>query len=141
MELNESIYKYLTSYAGLIALISTRVYTDQSRQDNPHVMPYLTYWKVSGTRVDTISEQSTMLFGATYQFDVFARTRHEARDVAKQLFKAFKGFKGVMGGTGGVTISAIELDGNEFSDTDRDAKTGELAFRESQEFQIWYYET
>ena len=139
MELNESIYKYLTSYAGLIALISTRVYTDQSRQDNPHVMPYLTYSRVSESEVDTLTEQATMLIASTYQFDAWARSRHEVRDVAKQLRKAFKGFKGVLT-SGGVEVSGINKI-NAFSDVDRDTKTGELAFRESIEFQIWHYET
>ena len=140
MELNESIYVYLSSYTALTNLISTRIYTDESRQANPHTMPYLTYGKVSEIEVDTLTEQSTMLISSAYQFDVYARDRHTARNVAKQVRKAFKGLKGQIGGETGVTLSAVQKI-NALSDTDRDNTTGEIAFREMLEFQLWHYET
>lgn len=140
MELNESLYVYLTSVAPLTALTSTRIYTDESRQTNPHTMPYIVYSKTSEFEVDTITEQANMLIASSYQFDIWARDRHTARDVAKQVRKAFKGLKGQIGGATGVTISAVEKV-NAMSDIDRDNKTGEIAFREMLEFQIWHYET
>jgi hypothetical protein len=139
VELNESIFNYLKGVAVIAAIVQLRIYTDESRQSNPHTMPYIVYSKVSETEVDTMLEQSQMLIASTYQFDVWAKSRHAARDLAKQVRKAFKGFRGVMG-TGGVTISAIEKI-NAMSDIDRDASTGEVAFREMLEFKIWHYET
>lgn len=140
MELNESLYVYLTSVSPLTNLISTRVYTDESRQTNPHIMPYVVYSKISEFEVDTIEEQANMLISSSYQFDVWARDRHTARDVAKQVRKAFKGLKGQIGGVTGVTISAVEKI-NSSADIERDNKTGEIAFREMLEFEIWHYET
>ena len=139
MELNESIFSYLASYTAVSNIVSKRIYTDESHQNTPHTMPYITYSRVSEYEVDTLTEQTSMLIASAYQFDCYAKTRHGARDLAKQVRKAFKGKKGVLG-TSGVTVSAIEKL-NAMSDIDRDIKTGEIAYREMLEFRIWHYET
>ena len=139
MELNESIFNYLSNKIEIFNIVARRIYTDESQQTVPHTMPYIVYQRISEEEVDTLTEQDNMLIGSYYQFDCYAKTRHDARDLAKQVRKAFKGFSGVMG-TGGVTVSAVNKI-NAFSDLERDSKTGELAFREMLEFQIWHYET
>jgi len=139
MELNESIFSYLASYTAVSNIVSKRIYTDESHQNTPHTMPYIVYSRVSEYEVDTLTEQTNMLIASAYQFDCYAKTRHGARDLAKQVRKAFKGKKGVLG-TSGVTVSAIEKL-NTMSDIDRDTKSGEVAYREMLEFRIWHYET
>ena len=139
MELNDSIYSYLSSITDITDLTSTRIYPDQQVQKNGYTYPYITYDMVSEIEVDTIKEQDNMLISSAYQFDVWASTRTSAKAVAKQIRKAFKGFKDVMG-TNGVTISAIEKI-NASSGLETNAEGRVIAFREMLEFQIWHYET
>lgn len=139
MELNESLYSYLTSVSALAALVGTRIYPDKAIEKVSYIYPYITYEFVSENEVDTFTQQNTGLINSTYQFDVWAKSRASARDVAKQLRKAFKNLKGQIGGTGGVTLSAV----NKVSHTtDVEEKDGiVIAYRDMQEFEIWHYET
>ena len=139
MELNDSIYSYLSSISAITNLTSTRIYPDQQVQKNGYTYPYVTYSMVSEIEVDTIKEQDNMLISSAYQFDVWANTRTSAKAVAKQIRKAFKGFKGVLG-TNGVTVSAIEKI-NAMSDIETNTEGKVIAYREMLEFQIWHYET
>jgi len=140
VELNESIYAYLTSITDITNLISTRLYPDKIKQKSSYTLPYTTYRMISEFEVDTIIEQTNMLIASTYEFETWASTRASAKAVVKQIRKAFKGFSGVMGGVGGVNISAIEKI-NAFSDTEEQTDGTHVAYRESVEFQIWHYET
>src|SRR5574344_1243907 len=139
MELNESLYSYLTSASALTALVSTRIYPDKVSEKSTYTYPYITYELVSEDEVETFTQQDTGLINSTYQFDVWAKSRASAKDVAKQLRKAFKNLKGQVGGTGGVTLSAV----NKISHTtDVEEKDGiVIAYRDMQEFEIWHYET
>jgi len=140
MELNESIYAYLTSVTAVKNLINLRLYPDKQKQKSSYTFPYVTYRMIYESEVDTIKEQTNMLIASTYEFETWSNTRAGAKAVAKQIRKAFKGFKGIMGGTGGVTVSAIEKV-NAFSDTEEQADGTPVAYRESVEFTIWHYET
>ena len=139
MELNDSIYSFLSSVSALTTLTSTRIYPDQQTQKNGYTYPYVTYSMVSEIEVDTIKEQTNMLISSAYQFDVWAATRTSAKAVAKQIRKAFKDKKGVLG-TNGVTVSAIEKI-NATSDLETNTEGKVIAYREMLEFQIWHYET
>lgn len=136
-EINESIYNYLAGYAALSALVGTRIYQDGQKQKTSYTYPYITYGLVSEEEVDTLTLPTTVLLGPTYEFNVWAKSRPSAAEVAKQIRKAFKNFNGVMG-TNGVNVSAIEKISH-FTDTENEVEG--LIFRDLQEFQIWYNET
>lgn len=138
MELNESLYSYLTSVTALTALVGDRIYPDRAGEKTQK--PYLTYELVSEGEVDTLTQPDTVLIGPTIlQFDVWANSRSSARDVAKQLRKAFKNLKGQIGGPEGITLSSTSRVSHT---TDFEEKDGiVVAYRDMQEFEFWYYET
>lgn len=133
-EINESIYLYLSTYAALTSLVGTRIYQDGQKQKTSYTYPYITYSLVSEEEVETLQTPSNNLMGPIYEFNIFATTRPSAAAVAKQIRKAFKNFNGVMG-TGGVTVSAVEKISHSTDDLEG------AIFSDSQEFQIWHYET
>jgi hypothetical protein len=140
LELNESIYSYLTSLTAITNLVSTRIYPDRVSQKSSYTYPYITYELVSEEPVDTFIMQNNVLFGATYQFNVWGESRSSVRNVSKQIFKAFKNLKGKIGGINGVTLSAVEPVMH-MTDLETDNNGNTIAYGDIQEFQIWHYET
>lgn len=139
MELDESLVAYLKSVTALTALIGTRIYADRKSESTSTTNAYITYELVSENEVETLTQPDTVLLGTVYQFDVWAASRSSARNVSKQLRKAFKNLKGQIGGVTGVTISAVRKITHT---TDLEEQNGVVvAYRDMQEFEIWYYET
>lgn len=136
MELNEALYAYLKSYAGLLALVGDCIYPDVLPQ-NP-TYPAITYQLISEEEIDTFQQPNTLI-GPTYQFSCWGSTRASCQAVAKQLRLAFKNYSGVMGGAGGVTVSGIEKI-NKSEDIFNDSDGRIIAYRTSIDFQIWYQE-
>jgi len=134
VEFNTALYTYLSTYAGLSAIIGTRIYPDTLPQNVAY--PAATYQYVDDDEIDTF-EQPNTLISPTYQFDSYAKTRAVADSIADQLRLAFKNYSGVMGGTGGVTVSGVELvSRNTSTETDRN----ETIYRTIIEFKIYYQE-
>ena len=139
MELNESLFKYLSSYAGVSALVGEKIYKEFSLANPSDNTPYITFSLVSEGEIDTFEQPTTGLISSMYQFDVWAKSRSSATSVSKQLRKAFKNLKGQIGGAEGVTLSAVKKVSRT---TDIEEKNGLIiAFRDMQEFEIWHYET
>jgi hypothetical protein len=139
MELNESLYSYLTSVAALTALVSTRIYPDRKSESTTTTYPYVTYELVSETEVETLELPTTVMLSPVYQFDVWASSRSSARNVAKQLRKALKNLSGQIGGATGVTVSAVRKISHTTDLEERDGVV--VAYRDIQEFEISYNET
>jgi len=136
VDITESLYKHLTTYAGLTALISTRAYPDTLPSTPTY--PAITFQQISEEELDTFAQPLTLI-GVTYQINAWDTTRKGAQTLAKQIRLAFKNFKGVMGGTGGVVVSGVEKVSN-MSDFYRDSDGKTLAFTQVMDFQIWYQE-
>jgi hypothetical protein len=83
-EIGEVLYTKLTGYAGLAALIGSRVYPGQLPQ-RP-TLPAICYTRVSTTLVQTRDNAGrSSLERPRYQFDCWAGTRKETRQIAAEL--------------------------------------------------------
>ena len=81
-EIEEGLYTYLSTYAGLIALTSTRIYPDELPQGC--AMPAVIVLLVSDVKDHYLTEQA-MLERPIYQFTVVASTKTSAKAVSNQL--------------------------------------------------------
>jgi hypothetical protein len=107
-----ALYNYLSTYAGLTALIGTRIYPVLEPQNVKY--PALVFQQISGPRVHAMGDDPGITY-PRYQFTAWAEKHTEAVAVAKQVRLAFENYSGTMGGEGGVTIYHAEVD-NQFSD-------------------------
>ena len=129
MTIETALYSYLKDFAGLYALVSTRIYPLILPQ-NP-TLPAVAYQQISGPRVHAMGNDPGITY-PRYQFSCWGSTPASAAAVAQQIRLAFENYSGTMGGVGGVTVyhSSVE---NMFNE--RDAETG--YFRYIIEVEIW----
>ena len=95
--LEESLYSYLSTYAGLVSLISTRVYAFRIPQEA--TLPCMTYQRISTPRDlthDTAGAGSDLAH-PRFQFDAWATTYASAKAIADQLRAALNGRRGLTG--------------------------------------------
>ena len=111
MIIEEALVTYLTGYAGLTALIGTRVHP--LRLPETPTYGAVTYQRISAPRIQSHTGSSALAF-PRFQFDCYATTYLGAKRVAEQLRLALDGFKGTMGGATGVAV------GSSLSQSDRD---------------------
>lgn len=82
MSFSEDLYTRLSNFAGLTALVSTRIYPLKLKQQD--TMPALRYTKVSSVTPSAMGVD-VGLTDYRYQFDVFGTTYASADDVLRQL--------------------------------------------------------
>jgi hypothetical protein len=121
--LEQAIFNHLSTYAGLTALIGTRLYPVNLPQGS--TLPAVTYQRISSVRMRT--------FGAArlgrvvrVQFTAWALSYASRHEIAEQLTTALEGYDGLMGGTGGVVVLAVQAD-NELDDYEPTAKAWQAA--------------
>lgn len=116
-EIGEVIVTKLTGYAGLSALISSRVYPGQLPQ-RP-TLPSVTYQRVSTILVATRDNSGRAnLERPRYQFDCWATTRKAARAVAAELRYALATF--AQASSPRVDVALVQNDFDDYEpDTDR----------------------
>lgn len=107
----ESLYAYLSGYAGLTALVGTRIYP-RLLPDEP-TYPAVTYHRISGRNIRTLAPPTVAAVEARFQFSCWGLAYADARNVASQIEDALQDFTGKMGG--GVTV----LDSNAFTGSDQ----------------------
>lgn len=106
------IYSRLTGYAGLSALVSTRVYPSILPQSVTY--PAVSFFRVSSERPHAMGVDAGVVI-AMYQFDVWASTYTAARQVAKQLILALQRWRT----STGVTVQDAFIEGEtEFYEKD-----------------------
>lgn len=112
MKIEEALFSYLKSYAGLSALVGTRIYPLVLPQ-NP-TLPAVTYFKVSRAGERTLGGPNPVLKQVRIQFSCWGSTYRSAKDVAEQVMMALQDYTGTMGGTDGVKV----LDANPVNERD-----------------------
>ena len=133
--IEEGLRYYLSNYAGLVSLISTRVHPMRIPQGA--TIPCLTYQRISTPRLNTHDVSgATGTAHPRFQFDAWAATYDSAKDITDQVRAALQGYKGSMG-TGGtaVTVQAV-LSADERPEFN--PETG--LYRISSDYIIWHLE-
>lgn len=131
--LEEGLGDYLATYAGLTALISTRVYW--MREPQGITLPCLTFERIDTMRTHThdTSGANTDLARPRFQFDAVAETYSSAKAITDQVRAALNGKSGTIGVTYTHTIQAALVDAEE---PDYDAETETYTSRS--EYLIWH---
>jgi hypothetical protein len=129
--LEEGLYTYLTTYAGLVSLISTRVYIQAMPQGV--TLPCMTFQRVSTPRSHThdTGGAGNDLASPRFQFDAWATTQKSAKAIADQIRAALNGKKGTI--ATGVSINAA-LVNDEVPSYESDTKL----FRVRSDYVIWH---
>lgn len=102
--IEEGLYSYLSTFAGLVSLVSTRVYPDFVPQDA--TMPCLAYKRISTPRElshDT-SGIGADLAHPRFQFNAWATTKSSAKAINEQVRAALNGKRGTI--ATGVSINS-----------------------------------
>lgn len=132
----QGLVSYLTGYAGLTALVSTRIYPYMIPQDA--TLPCVTYQRIGTPRTLTHGDTGATgtLARPRIQFSCWAATLSSAMDIAYQLRAALNGKKGSIGtAPNNVTVRAILVD-NELDDRDPETKL----FRVIADYLVWQEE-
>lgn len=101
---------YLSAYAGLQALVGSRIYPQQLPEGVQ--LPAISYQRVSGPRIRSHSGPSELAH-PRYQFNVWGDRYSDAKTVADQLRFALDGFRGTMGEVS-VQAAFVEDDRDDF---------------------------
>lgn len=103
MIIEDAIQYHLTNYAGLSALVGTRIYYVTAPQNV--ATPYIVFFRVSSVPEYSLAGHSNLI-NARFQFDIYADTYYETRLIAAQIQLAIQDkCNEVIGGSGGVTVS------------------------------------
>ena len=132
MIVEEALYHRLANFAGLAALVSTRIYP--MRLPPAVTLPAVTYQRVSGVRVQSLGGP-TGLASPRFQISVWASTYSAAKAVATQIRYALDGFQGNMGASPFINVGGITLE-NELELIDPDTQL----FHIPSDFTIWHAE-
>ena len=109
--IDTALFTRLSGFAGLTALVGTRIYPPPVPQNATY--PLVTLSQVSGLRSYVYGNQSGFV-DARFQFDCWATTSIGARALAEQLRIALSFYRGT---SDGVVIDLIRMD-NEIKDYD-----------------------
>jgi hypothetical protein len=138
MNIDEALYKHLSTYSGLTALVNTRIYPIKMPDNTP--LPAVSLQKISTTRTHTF-QQDIGITSVNFQIstwtkdDTIKKGYAHAQAVSYQIRKALQNYNGTLGGTGGVVVNAVLMT-NEMDDYDPTTWT----YSTMQEFEIWYQE-
>lgn len=132
--IEEGLKTYLTGYAGLTSLISTRVYPMRIPQGA--TIPCITYQRISTPRIKTHDTSGSS--GTAYprfQFDAWATTYASAKTITDQVRAALNGYKATIGTTNSVVVYGALVDDER---PEFDSETG--LYRISSDYVIWHQE-
>lgn len=132
MTIDDALYSYLSTNAGLIALVSTRIYPEVLPKGT--VQPAVVHQQISGPRIHAMGNDPGLTH-PRWQFTVYAGTKLAAKGAAVKLREALQNYSGTMGGVDGVMVQRIYIE-DEASGQDPD--TGLFYVR--QDYTIWHEE-
>ena len=131
MNIDESLYAYLSTYAELVALVGTKVYPLVLPQDV--ALPAVTYQRISDPPEHAMGTDAA-IYHPRYQINCWANTYTGVQALAAQVKAALRDYtSSAMGGTGGETVHRVFYEG---AYGDYDSNAGE--YRETLDFIIWY---
>jgi len=133
MQIGEALYSYLSSYAGLTALVGNRIYPLILPQGV--TLPAVTYTQISGPRVHCMGSDPGLTH-PRFQVSVWAESYSDMATVAAQVRAALQDYSGTMGGDDGVVVQRIFLE----DETDRNFEPNTKTFRRDLDFIIWHEE-
>lgn len=137
MGIDDSMFSYLSTYAGLVSLISKRIYPIVMPLNT--TLPAVSFQRISTERTHAFSSD-TSLTNATFQVSSWAKSDtvkkgySHTQAVSAQVKTALQNFSGTLG-SGGVTVNAVLLIG-ELSDYDTATDTYAI----HQDFEVWFQE-
>lgn len=107
--IEEGLLTYLSTFAGLVSLISTRVYPDFIPQGA--TLPCLTYQRISTSRDHSHDTNGigTDLAHPRFQFSAWATTKSSAKAINEQVRAALNGKTGTIA-TGVSINNALSVD-------------------------------
>ena len=103
MELEESIYSYLSNYAGLTALVDKKIFPLIVPENV--ILPAVIYQQISSIITESIYRDDGTAW-VNVQFKILGTSYSNSKAIAKQVKTAFFNFSGVMG-SGGVNVGAV----------------------------------
>jgi len=116
MNLDEALYARLSTYAGLIALTSTRIYPMELPQTP--TLPAITYYRVNAPTEHVMGETTSSAERATYRIQCWGETMTSARAVEAQVIAALDAFAGLLGGATGVRCWVTRTNSLDLDDPD-----------------------
>ena len=134
--LEEALISYLSGFAGLTTLISTRVY--HMTKPQTVIYPCITFQRIDTPRVHThdTSGASGDLAYPRIQFDAWADTYASAKAITDQLRAALNGKKGSIGtAPNQVTIQSSLVENEQPSFDDLTYK-----YRSRSDYIVWHLE-
>ncbi len=134
MHIEDAVLAYLKSYAGLTALVGSRIYPEEVPETEK--LPAVTYILVSSEFVHTLDGKAT-LERPVYQYTAYADTKAAARAVAAQISLALSDYHGTLSG---VVVQKIELQ-NEMSTLISSGDGTVKTYTHDLEFEITYERT
>ena len=136
MNVAVGLYSHLSTFAGLTALVGTRIYPSILPQ--AVTLPAITYQKISAKRTHTMGDDPG-LAKPRFQITCWADTPASARAVATQVQTALQNQRNALwGGVGGVTVTVLGPD-NEVDDYERTAAARDI-YSIIQDYFIWHDE-
>ncbi len=106
MILEQALYERMTAFAGLTALVSTRVYPSRAPQNATY--PLVVYQRISGEHGE-VMEGSDGLGMARVQFLAWATTYASAKAVAEQVRLALQSRVGSLSGLAVTVVEAADI--------------------------------
>jgi hypothetical protein len=128
--IDTAIYTRLAGFAGLSALVSTRIYPPPAPQNCTY--PAVTFMQISGMRDYVMGNQSGLV-EARFQLDSWAETSVGVRTLAEQVRLALSNYSG--------TSDTIVIDHIRLLDEQRIYEDGDELFRIIQDYIVNYRET
>ncbi len=110
MSIEDAIVARMTGYAGLAALVSSRIYAVQAPQ-NP-TLPYIVFERVSSSKISLMSAD-TGVSEARFQFTCYGSTYTSARNVVEQVRQCWQRYSGTVSSVV-ILDTEIETDQDEF---------------------------
>ena len=89
--LDEGLFDFLTSHAGLAVLVARRIHPDYFSEDEP--LPAIAY-ALEDDRSTHTQQGPSALRQAIYRFDIWAETVSEVMAVAREMRAALDGYRG-----------------------------------------------
>ncbi len=95
MSIEDAIFDRLDNYAGLSALVASRIYPVNAPQNA--TKPYVTYNRISGVR-ESLLATDTDIATPRFQISAWSDDRDEVVSVAAQIRGAFQRYSGTNAG-------------------------------------------